>query len=136
MNETISLPKSLPKKTILGFTRSHSGEIGDIEGFVQLIPGSYKSDKPVNITGIDKCQLKRNCIQGSIANGTREAILYSFGLSSPPGHKIYKELRIRFFRKINKSVLSHISFHLEDDDIQSGNFNGGTISVACQIIKL
>ena len=56
--------------TILGFTESHSGELGDIEGFVQLIPGNYKSDKPIGITGIDKNHLKCDCIQGSIVNGT------------------------------------------------------------------
>ena len=39
--------------TILGFTQSHSGVLGDIEGSVQLIPGSYKSDKPDKITGIE-----------------------------------------------------------------------------------
>ena len=36
-----------------GFIGSHSGELGDTEKFVQLMPGSHKSDKPVNITGID-----------------------------------------------------------------------------------
>ena len=77
--------------TILGFTRSHSYPIDDIEGFYQLIAGSYKSDRPINITGIDKVHLKCDCINGSIVTGTREPILYSFGLSSPPGHKIYKE---------------------------------------------
>ena len=35
------------------FFGSHSGELGDIEKFVQLMPGSYEGDKPVNLTGID-----------------------------------------------------------------------------------
>ena len=73
---------------ILGFTQSRSCELGDIQGFVELIPGSYKSDKPINITGIDKVHLKCDCINGSIVNGIKEPILYSFALSSPPGHKI------------------------------------------------
>ena len=54
--------------TILGFTRSHSYPLDDIEGFYQLIVGSYKSDKPINITGIDKIQIKCDCIQGSIVS--------------------------------------------------------------------
>ena len=64
-----------------------------------------------------------------------ESILYSFGLSSPPGHRIYKEPKIKLFKKINKPVLSHISFYLEDDDHKAVNFNGETIRFACQPIK-
>ena len=90
--------------TILGFTRSRSYPLDDIDGFYQLIAGSYKSDKPINITGIDKIHLKCDCIEGSIVNGVREPILYSFALSSPPGHKIYKEPRV-YLKKINQFYL-------------------------------
>ena len=84
---------------ILGFTQSRSYPLDDIDEFYQLIAGSYKSDKPINITGIDKIHLKANCIEGSIVNGIREPFLYSFALSSPPGHKIYKEPRVKLFKK-------------------------------------
>ena len=99
--------------TVLGFTRSRSYPLDDIDEFCQLIAGSYKSVKPINITGIDRVHLKCNCIDRSIVNGVREPILYSFTLSSPPGHKIYKEPRIKFFKKVNKSVLSHITIFLK-----------------------
>ena len=122
--------------TILGFTQSRSYPLNDIDGFYQLIAGSYKSDKPINITGIDKIHLKCDCIQGSIVNGKRESILYSFALSSPPGHKIYKEPRVKLFKKINKSVLSHITFYFEDDDYKSVDFNNEMISFTCQLIKI
>ena len=69
--------------------------LGDIERFVQLLPGSYKSDGPINITGTDKIHLKCDCIDGSIINGIREPILYSFALDKSPGHKIYNEPRVR-----------------------------------------
>ena len=81
--------------TILGFTQSHQVSLNVNEGFYQILPGSYKSDEPFNITGVDKIPLKCDCIQGSIVNGIREPFLYSFALSSPPGHKIYKESRIK-----------------------------------------
>ena len=89
-----------------------------------MVAGLYKSDKPINITGIDKIHLKRDCILGSINNGIREPILYSFPLSLPPGHKIYKEPKVKLFKKINKSVLSHITFYFEDDDHKVVDFNG------------
>ena len=122
--------------TSLGFTQSKSYPLDDIDGFYQLIAGSYKSDKPNNITGIDKVHLKCDCIQGSIVNGIREPIFLNFALSSPPGHKIYKEPRIKLFKKINKSVLSHITFFFEDDDHKAVDFNGETVSFTCQRIKI
>ena len=67
--KTIKFTKISFSYITLGCTQSHSGELGDIEGFVQLIPGFYKSDKPVNITEIDKIHVKCDCINGSILNG-------------------------------------------------------------------
>ena len=45
---------------ILGYTQSPQGPLNDIEGFYQILHGSDKSDKPINITGIDKIHLKCN----------------------------------------------------------------------------
>ena len=109
-NQTLIFTEKSFFYTILGFTQSRSYPLDDIEGFYQLIAGSYRSDRPINITGLDKIHLKCDCSQGSIVNGVREPILYSFALSSPPGHKINKEPRVKLFKKINKSVLSYINF--------------------------
>ena len=136
INQTLIFTERSFFYTILGFTQSRSYPLDDIDSHYQLIAGSYKSDKPINITGIDKIHLKCDCIQSSIANGIPELILYSFALSSPPGHKIYKEPRIKLFEKINKSVLSHITFYFEDDDYKPVDFLNETISFTCQLIKI
>ena len=120
----------------MGFTQSRSYPLNDIDSHYQTIAGSYKSDKPINITGIDKIHLKCDCIQGSIVNGIREPILYSFALGSPPGHRIYKGPRIKLFKKVNKSVLSQITFYFEDDDHKPVDFHNETISFNCQLIKM
>ena len=135
-NETLFFTEKSFFYTILGFTQSRSYPLDDIDGFYQLIAGSYKSDRPINITGIDKVHLKLNVVHGSIVNGVREPILYGFGLSSPPAHKIYKEPRVKLFKKVNKSVLSHITFYLEDDDHKPIDFHDETISFTCQLIKI
>ena len=125
--------------TILGFTRSRSYPPDDTAGFYQLIAGSYKGDRHVNIFGIDKIQLKCDCIQGSIIIATREPILYSFASSLPPGLKICNEPRIKFFKKVNnlnKSILSHITFYLEDEDRKSVDFKGETLTFTLQMIKI
>ena len=136
INQTLIFTNKSFFYTILGFTQSHSYPLNDIDGFYQLIAGSYESDKPINITGIDKVHLKCDCIDGSIVNGIREPILYSFALDQPPGHTIYKEPKVKLFKKVNKSVLSHKRFYLEDDDHKEVDFNGETISFTCQLIKM
>ena len=136
INQTLIFTKKSFFYTILGFTQSHSYPLDDLEGFYQLIPGSYQSERPINITGIDKVHLKCDCIDGSIMNGTREPILYSFALDQPPGHKIYKEPKVKLFKKINKSILSHITFYLEDDDYKPIDFNNEIVLFTCQLIKI
>ena len=86
-NQTLISPEKSFFYTIVGFTKSQSYHLDDIDEFYQLIAGSYKGDRPINITGIEKVHLECDCFNGSIVNGIREPILDSFGLSSPPGHK-------------------------------------------------
>ena len=81
--------------------------------------------------GIDKVLLKCDCKNGSIVNGIREPFSYSSALSSPPGPKNHKKPRIKLFRKINKTVLSHITFCLEVDGHKPVDFNGEKISFTC-----
>ena len=135
-NQTLLFTKKSFFFTILGFTQSRSYPLDDIDGFYQLIAGSYKSNKPINIIGIDKVHLKCDCIDGSIVNGVREPSLFSFTLDQPPGHKIYKEPKVKLFKKINKRVLSHITFYLEDDDYKPVDFNNEIVSFTCQLIKI
>ena len=136
INQTLIFTNKSFFYTILGFTQSHSYPLDDIEGFYQLIAGSYKSERPINITGNDEVHLKCDCIDGSIMNGTRESILYSFSLDQPPGHKIYKEPKVKLFKKINKSILSHITFYFEDDDYKTVDFNNEIVLFTCQLIKI
>ena len=135
INQTLIFTERSFFYKILGFTRSHSYPLNDIDGFYQF-SGSYKSDRPINITGIDKVHIKADCVNGSIVNGVRQPILYSFALSSPPGHKIFKEPRVKLFKKLKKSVLSHITFYSEDDDHKPVDFKGETINFTCQLIEM
>ena len=66
----------------------------------------------------------------------RKPILYSLTFNQPPGPKINKEPWIKYFKKINKSVLSPITFYLEDDDHKPVDFNNETITFTCQEIKI
>ena len=63
---------------MLGLTQSQSRPLGDIDGFIQSNPGTYKSNKPNKITGIDKIHLDCECISNSIVNSIREPLSYNF----------------------------------------------------------
>ena len=132
-NKTIRFTK-VSFCAILGFTQSHSDPLNNPPpSFIKKVPGLYKSEKPNNITGIDKIKLKCDCINGSILNGVRQHFWYSFALDKPPCPKIYKKPNFKIF-KAKKFVLFH-TFFLEDDHRKSIDFNGETISFACPIVK-
>ena len=132
-NQTLIFTKKSFFYTLLRFTQPHSRPVRDIDGFIQMIPGSYKSDEPINITGNDKVHLKADCIHESVVNGIRELVFYSFALDKRPGHNIFKEPRIKLSKKIKEVCsVSYIIFYLEDDDHKPVDFNGGTIGFSCQ----
>ena len=99
INQTVIFTERSFFYTILGFTQSRSYPLDDIDGFYQLIAGSYKTDKPINITGIDKIHLKCDCIQGSIVNGIREPILFSFVCHHHQVIKYTKNLESSFLKR-------------------------------------
>ena len=108
----------------LGFTNTH------------YIQGTHISEKPVMITTTDKVHLKCDCVDGSIVNGIREQILFSFNLSAPPGYKIIKEPNIILYKKINKTRLDSIQFFLEDNNHNPVDFKSETLTFTIQIIKI
>ena len=77
-NQTLIFTEKYFFYTVLGFTRSRSYPLDDIDGFYQLIARLYKSDRPINITGVDKIHLKCGCVEGSIVNGVREPLFLQF----------------------------------------------------------
>ena len=91
--------------TILGFTAGW-----DYKHYNQ-----YLSQKIVNLSSTNKIHLKCDAIDGSVVNGVRQPLLYSFVLDKPSGYKVFSEPETIHFKKINKSVLNTITFYLEDD---------------------
>ena len=101
------------------------------------IPGVYTSDKILlNFNTKDKIYLKCDCIDGSIQDGLRQPILFSFVLDKPSGYKIFCQPETIHYKKVNKSVLNTITFYLEDDNNEEVNFNGETLTFTLQMIKI
>ena len=100
-------------------------------------PGVYTSDKFIlNLNTINKTHLKCDCIDGSIQDGVRQPIIFSFVLDKPSGYKVFCQPETIHYKKVNKSVLNTITFYLEDDNNKEVNFNGETLTFALQMIKI
>ena len=65
------------------------------------------------ITTTDEVQLKCDCVDGSIGNGIREQILFSFDLGAPPGYKIIKEPTTVLNKKKTKHYWTPSNFSLK-----------------------
>ena len=132
--DTISMKSVLTTSNPIHF----NSELNKVLGFTQrdYPPGTHTSEKPVMITTTDKVHLKCDCVDGSIVNGIREQILFSFNLSAPPGYKIIKEPTTVLYKSINKTRLDTIQFFLEDSNHDSVDFNGETLTFTIQIIKI
>ena len=80
--------------------------------------------------------MKCDVIVGSVVNGWRQPILYSFVLDKLPGYKVFCQPETVHYKKINKSVLTTITFYLEDDNNEEVDFNGETLFFTIQTIKI
>ena len=79
--------------------------------------------------------MKCDCNDGSVVNGVRQPILFSFVLDKPSGYKIFCEPETIHYKKINKSVLNTKTFYLEDDNNKEVDFNQETLTFTLQMIK-
>ena len=101
---------TISMKSILttSFSIYFNSELNTLLGFTKTdyTAGTHKSEKPVMITTTDKvhlkCDCECDCVDGSIVNGIREQILFSFNLSAPPRYKIIKEPNIILYKKYTK----------------------------------
>ena len=100
-----------------------------------FIPGLYINDKILNLSTINKIHLKCDCIDDTVLNGIRQAILYSLVLDKKPGYKVFSEPETIHYKKLNNSVLNTIKIYLEDEDHQEVDFNGEMLTFTLQMIK-
>ena len=112
--------------TILGFT----------PGWDYKHCNKYISQKIVSLSKTKKIHLKCDAIDGSVVNGLRQPILYSFVLDKLPGYKVFSEAETIHCKKIYKSVLHIITFYLEYDNNKEVNFNGEMLTFTILMVKI
>ena len=80
--------------------------------------------------------MKCDVIDGSVVNGLRQPILYSFVLDKLPEYKVFCEPETIHYNKMNKSVWNIITFYLEKDDKKEVDLNKETLTFTLQMIKI
>ena len=120
-NKTISFTKNSFFFTILGFTHSQSGPLRYNEVFVQLIPGTNKSEKLLTLPKMMKL-LKNVIAYVDLFQLVYVNLYCTVLLEKPPGQERHRRTKIKLFKKIRKSVSSLIIFYLEDDDHKPVDF--------------
>ena len=122
-------------QTILGFTPYWDYKL--INAIHADSPGVYTSDKIIlNLYTTDKIHLKCDCIDGSIQDGVRQPILFSFLLDKPSGYEMSFQPETLHYKKINKSILNTITFYLEDVNNKEVDFNSETLTFTLKMIKI
>ena len=95
--------------TLLGFTPYW--DYKPTNAFFADAPGVYTRDKIIlNLNTIDKILMKCDSIDGSVQDGVRQPIPFSFVLDKPSGYKVFCQPETIHYKKINKSVLNTIIF--------------------------
>ena len=116
-------------RTLLGFTPYWDYKPTNFSGV-------YTSDKSVKLSTVNKIHLKCDCNDGSVVNGLRQPMLYSFVLDKSPGYKVFCEPETVHYTKIHESNLNTITFFLEDDNDKEVDFNQETLTFTLQMIKI
>ena len=77
----------------------YSTVIGFTPGWDYKHYNKYTSQKVVNLGSTNKIHLKCDCIDGSVVNGLRHPISYSFVLDKLPGYKVFSEPETIHYKK-------------------------------------
>ena len=104
-------------------------------GIISIIINKL-AKKIVHLGSTNKLHLKCDVIDGSVVDGVRQPILYSFVLDKKPGFIVFCKPETIQYKKINKPVLNTITFYLEDDNYEKVDFNGENLTFTLKMIKL
>ena len=95
----------------------------------------YISHEFVNLGSTIKTHLRADVFDGSVVNGIKQPILYSFVVDKLPGYKKFCEPG-RIHYKKNKSVLNTLTFYLEDNNNGEVDLKGETLTFTLEMIKI
>lgn len=111
--------------------------VGSVLGFDTLVSYGYNiSNKIVNITNVTSVLVNVDIISGSYINGNQSPAIYSFSPNSvPPGYFISERPFPPIYYSLNRSTINSIKVWLTDQNGNSIDLRGETITVRLHIKK-
>ena len=120
--------------TLLGFTPYWDSKL--INAINVDSSSVYNIEKLLKFGTNDKIHLKSDAINGSVVNGLRQPILFSFILKKRSGYKVIHQRKTVHYRKLSESALNTTRFYIGDDNNKEVDFNGETLTFTLQIIEI
>ena len=94
------------------------------------------SRKHTIIANVEKKQRTCNYFDGSVVNGRRQCILFSFIISAPPGFTPFKEPTTILFENVNEENIDDKTFRLEDNKGKIVDFILEFLTFTVMLLKL
>ena len=120
--------------TLLGFTSHWDSKITNavhVDG-----PGVFTSDKFSSLSTIEKIHSKCDVIDGSVVDGFKQPILFSFVLDKPSVYRVFCEPMTYHYKKLKKSILNTRTFYLKDDENEEIDVNEEVLTSILQMVKV
>ena len=80
--------------------------------------------------------MKCDVVDGSVVNGSKKPIFYSFVPDKLPGYEIFSEPETIRYKKFKKFVFNTITLYLEDHNNKEVDFNQKTLTFTLQMIRI
>ena len=113
-----------------------STSLGFTSGWEYKHYNKFTNQKIVNLSSTNKMHLKCDVVDGSIHDGFRQPVLFSFVSEKPSGYKVFCKPETIHYKKIIKSVLKTITFYLQDDNNEEGIFYQEALTFTLQLTKI
>ena len=98
--------------------------------------GAHTLETKISVTTIDKIHLNCDCFNGSILNGIRCRVIFSFALNVCPGHWVIERPRRKKIGEINRLFFNFITYYPEDNDCNVVDFTVETIIFTVLLVRI
>lgn len=131
-----TLKTEIKSKFYIDFSKEHS--VGGLLGFplsTKILEANvaHTSSNNISIITLNTIDITCNIIQGSYRDGENQHILHTFYPSVPPGFKIIERPQNLVYLPLNTSYVSDIVLNVLDQDGNTVDFRGETITIRIHI---
>ena len=95
--------------------------------------GLHVGKRIVNITNVTQLIFNCNVTSSNYMNGKEMPFLYSYGINTPAGYKLYRELTNISYKSLTTSQISHIRVWILDENASPVNLRDDELTVTLSL---